>query len=136
MMPSCGSTICKGNLAEVEMCHTKACERQDCVWADWSDWGACDKCGGQKRRFRHIISLPSYGGRPCDSKDSEEIQSCDRLCNKAGYCTWAEWGEWTKCSLTACTPQTRQRRRSLVVSFMVGATSIAVVFGMCKHTRQ
>ena len=27
----------------------------DCMWGQWEMWGACDKCGGQRKRFRRVL---------------------------------------------------------------------------------
>merc|ERR1712070_1211519 len=47
---------CYGASAEVQQCQVKKCPPvpgpRPCQWGDWNEWGACDKCGGQRKRNR------------------------------------------------------------------------------------
>jgi hypothetical protein len=85
----------------------------DCKWGDWQDWGECDKCGGQKRRFRHLKHHASCGGTPCTPDAAEMTAKCDRACHAKTYCGFGEWKDWGECSAT-CGPATRERVRLIV----------------------
>lgn len=43
-------------------------------------WGACLKCSGERKRFRHILVYPAQGGRECAPADVEEVGSCPNPC--------------------------------------------------------
>jgi len=110
-----GGIPCGDTLEETQGCKLDSCETQrevtNCEWNEWSNFGACDKCGGQKKRSRNIKAMPLHGGTPCTFDASEETQACDRLCHTALYC---EWGDWTSgnCS-TSCGSGFSKRTRVL-----------------------
>jgi len=111
-----GSGIpCDANLMMVDGCNEHACDDKmplDCEWGEWSDWGGCDKCGGEKRRYRHIAQMPRLGGKACGYNASEEFTACPRHCHERVYCAWQEWADWDKCT-ASCGSGTRQRERKL-----------------------
>ena len=49
----------------------------DCVWSEWTDWGACSETcnGGTQDRVRVQTEEQSLGGRPCTGFDTE-FQPC------------------------------------------------------------
>jgi len=103
--PANGGLLCNGQLSEVQQCTAKVCPvlpgPQPCVWGMWMEWGACDKCGGQRKRNRQIKQMSGEGGRSCDLEDSEETGKCERQCHAPTYCEWGAWEERQSCS----TPQ-------------------------------
>merc|ERR1712003_27068 len=90
------------------------CEPIDCRWGDWEHWGDCDKCGGQKRRFRHVVQQALRGGKICKPDASEEIVACPRRCHEKLYCSWAQWSLWGTCD-SKCGEGSRTRERVLQV---------------------
>jgi hypothetical protein len=93
----------------------KECEKKpgiDCEYGDWEDWNACGKCGGQRKRFRHIITYAKNGGLACKPFDSEELGHCPFYCEEHGYCIWGDWGAYGPCN-TACGLGKRMRTRRL-----------------------
>jgi len=114
-----GGQACEGSLSQTRSCAVQACtsnqQPQDCQWASWSQWGACNKCGGQRERFRHILHEATDGGRPCKLGAAEETGDCPRKCHERIYCVWDPWQSWTKCSSTCGTGGNRHRQRQLVV---------------------
>jgi len=113
-----GGQPCEGDLEETGPCHTEACPAPlaiDCEWQDWSEWGACDKCGGQKKRFRHIMTMPEHGGLPCESGEAEETTECTRQCHEPVYCEWGGWSEWSNCP-EGCATHKKTRKRMLEVT--------------------
>lgn len=109
---------CEASLREVAQCNCHPCERRptvDCQFRDWGDWGACDKCGGQTRRFRHIATSAKHGGRQCDLTATEETKDCPVTCGDQGHCTWQHWGKWGACT-AKCGHGRRMRLRYLTVS--------------------
>jgi len=113
-----GGKACDGALTELKECARTACPgpvEKDCVFGDWQDWGACGKCGGQRKRFRSITQYATDGGRNCDIEGHEETGKCNRICHARQYCTWSNWMEWGGCMET-CGTGTRTRRRYLTLS--------------------
>lgn len=111
-----GGRGCHDNIIETALCQTdpckSACNATDCVWGDWEDWSACEKCGGQKRRQRVIEGHPACGGTPCDPGATEEIEECPRKCHGATFCAWSDWSNFTECSAT-CGNAVKSRERRL-----------------------
>uniref|UniRef100_A0A7S1LSJ6 Spondin-like TSP1 domain-containing protein n=1 Tax=Alexandrium catenella TaxID=2925 RepID=A0A7S1LSJ6_ALECA len=101
-------------LMQTQSCGNEACPDEcmpvDCEWNEWSEWSACDKCGGEKRRFRHVAKVAHCGGTACDAGNSEEVTECTRKCHEQSYCAFGNWGTWSMCSATCGTGQhTRER---------------------------
>jgi hypothetical protein len=95
---------CDPVLSEVQGCGLNYCEKQcdpeSCEWSDWEEWSACDKCGGQAKRFRHVRREAKCGGLACEALASEETTNCTRACHDPYYCAWGEWQDWGECSAT------------------------------------
>lgn len=114
-----GGKPCDGALEETSSCNTQVCPgevKENCLWADWSQWGACDVCGptGQRTRARKVARAPKNGGKNCETADSEEITTCDVPCGKT-YCTWGDWQAYGDCT-ASCGPAQKARRRYLFSS--------------------
>merc|ERR1719265_128817 len=85
---------CAGALTELRPCNTELCHGvKDCELSDWSEWGACQSCGGERSRNRHVVAYPENGGKPCPTGAIEELEKCDRRCNMV-YCGWTSWRDW------------------------------------------
>jgi len=84
----------------------------DCAYGEWVEWGACDKCGGERTRFRHITEHARHGGKSCEPFEAEEVGACPRQCHEKKYCTWGDWGSWGECT-ARCGEGKRARRRHL-----------------------
>merc|ERR1719210_192047 len=67
-----GGACPAATLSETQGCRfamcPDACMPVDCKWGVWGEWSACDKCGGQKRRVKHVLEHPQCGGDPCDAE--------------------------------------------------------------------
>eukprot|EP00929_Paragymnodinium_shiwhaense_P074672 TRINITY_DN38225_c0_g1_i1.p1 TRINITY_DN38225_c0_g1~~TRINITY_DN38225_c0_g1_i1.p1 ORF type:complete len:1691 (+),score=329.54 TRINITY_DN38225_c0_g1_i1:637-5073(+) len=110
-----GGFGCTGQLAEVKGCNERGCEKTDCVWNEWDDWGACScTCGGgSKRRSRTINTAPLMGGDMCDTLDKFEIAPCaTQSCEVCTDGVWGDWGDWGGCSAT-CESGFRKRHRDV-----------------------
>jgi len=118
-----GGILCNGTFKKVEACNEQNCSAKqallvgnDCSWAEWADWGACDRCGGQRKRFRHIGRQAGLGGNACAPAGTEEVQSCSRHCHNGGrFCSWAPWSLWSTCSAT-CGNGRLSRNRQLMLA--------------------
>jgi len=114
--PANGGRMCEERLGEVRGCSSascsSSCQQRDCVWKDWGDWSACDKCGGQRKRFRHVMQEPRCGGTLCDANNAEETTNCTRMCHEPMYCKWGDWHQWSACS-TTCGKALKSRMRQL-----------------------
>jgi len=103
---------CAGELQQVASCNEQNCEgTTDCTYSPWAAWGACQSCGGQRSRLRHIVSYPQNGGVACADEDLEETDKCPRDCNTL-FCSWGDWRSWGECS-TKCGTGKRSRTRIL-----------------------
>lgn len=110
-----GGVSCDRVLSRTQGCNTQPCEilaTIPCQWNDWSAWGACDKCGGQRKRSRNIKVMPKSGGVACRYGASEETANCPRVCHEQEYCEWAEWTSVGGCS-TSCGDGFIKRIRAL-----------------------
>lgn len=111
-----GGTPCSANLETTRACNTQPCEVSrgvPCQWGQWSNWGACDKCGGQQKRSRNIKVISKDGGTPCRFDASEETKDCPRQCHSVKlFCEWGEWQPAGACSST-CGPGYKQHKRVL-----------------------
>lgn len=99
-LPSNGGLPCEDLLAEVQPCNEGTCADEPvpvpCAMSEWTDWSDCDKCGGQKRRNRHIIQMPRNKGAPCEDQKgnpwpAEETAACERACGELQCCVWGPW---------------------------------------------
>jgi len=111
---------CNGPLDMTEGCNTHACMINgtmpiDCAWGEWSEWGACDKCNGQRHRFRNIAAMPEFGGQDCKLSDTEETDRCARNCHGPLWCSWGDWSEFSRCTKT-CGKGTMRRERHLAIT--------------------
>lgn len=110
----CAEDITQTAPCELAPCHpAQRCEPRSCAWGDWGEWDWCDKCGGQTRRYRHILVHAQCGGRACEPGSAAEIAKCPRTCGRTlTYCAWGDWGPFGQCTAT-CGSAVRSRNRSL-----------------------
>jgi len=116
--PSGKGKPCQGPLDETAECARKACSGAtpiNCAFGGWDDWGSCDKCSGQRKRFRHITQHAENGGQACPAFDAEETGKCPRKCGELTFCTWNDWEAWGACS-QPCGVGKRKRKRKLHLS--------------------
>lgn len=105
---------CGGALSQVAHCGTTPCPgTRDCEYSDWTLWGSCQGCGGQKTRTRHIAKYHTGVGKPCATGDLDETAECPRKCNMM-YCGWTSWRDWGECSAD-CGNGKRSRTRLLAL---------------------
>mmetsp|Transcript_115679 Transcript_115679/g.222982 ORF Transcript_115679/g.222982 Transcript_115679/m.222982 type:complete len:1635 (+) Transcript_115679:49-4953(+) len=114
--PSGGGLTCNESLSETRSCNTNKCGSHciDCHWGQWSEWGACTECEGQKYRTRRVEQMPNHCGRRCDSKAAKETSPCTGSCTAMNYCAWSDWSAFTACSAT-CGAAAKKRQRTLRV---------------------
>jgi len=97
-----GGAQCDGSTQKVMPCTMDPCPEppaaRPCQWGEWTQWGACDKCGGQRKRTRSIVAMPEEGGAPCEMGASEEIDDCPRQCHTEYWCEWGDWEDEGECS--------------------------------------
>lgn len=106
---------CNGSTIIVNSCSMQACPGGNgCKYADWHDWGACDRCGGQRIRTRNLIH-GGTGGTNCVKGITKEVHGCSRHCHGGKFCSWGEWAPWSTCSAT-CGNGRKSRTRSLALS--------------------
>lgn len=96
---------CMDKTIETLACDNNPCNKTDCVWGDWSDWGGCSRhCGGgQQKRERAILTYPTFGGAACPPSGRVETRGCNDIkCAKMNCvdAEWADWGHWQPCSKT------------------------------------
>merc|ERR1719223_2060751 len=61
-----GGSPCSGMMSMMDSCNMQTCENNDCVdclWGEWTDWGACSHCGGQRYRVRSILRMNNDCGQ-------------------------------------------------------------------------
>lgn len=110
---------CHESLTETQGCAQQECHaigpKVNCEWSVWSQWGACNKCGGQRSRFRHVVRESANGGLPCELKASEETGKCPRKCHESMFCVWGHWESWSACSTSCGSGGVRHRQRGLAL---------------------
>ena len=92
------------SLSEFGICCRRSssrCSRVNCVWHNWSRWGACNHpCGnaGVQSRSRSKRQEAYCGGRGCSGGPTDS-KTCNRFCHnrgtpRPGYCVCPEvfWG--------------------------------------------
>jgi len=112
---------CNGSTILVNSCNMQDCPGgSGCKYADWHDWGACDRCGGKRIRTRDLAR--GNGGTNCVQGMTKEVHGCsrDHCSGPAGsyssqFCSWADWAPWSTCSATCGNGRT-SRTRSLALS--------------------
>merc|ERR1712048_336787 len=140
-------------LSETRPCELDACpngcKAADCIWGHWSEWSACDKCGGEKRRFRHVVSMAKCGGAACKPDLAEEVTNCTRMCHQPSYCAFGDWTSWGQCTATCGSGEQHRERhlklmpatsmQDMVVAFAGGLISLVIglaVFRTYSRGRQ
>jgi len=118
--PKGGGIPFSGPLEQTDGCNLDPCLVNGtapipCTWGDWSEWGACDKCNGQRHRFRNIKTMPEFGGAPCLLHKTEETERCARNCHGPLWCSWGDWSSYAECTKT-CGKGTMKRERHLTLS--------------------
>jgi len=111
---------CPTNLEEAAPCQDSPCAEDcqpvDCEFGDWSKWGVCDKCAGQRKRYRELQQPPSCGGKYCELPwDLQETANCPRKCHDHAWCIWDDWESWGSCS-AQCGSGSQERTRYLKVA--------------------
>ena len=112
-----GGFGCQEPLLEVLECARSLCyeahDPVDCVLGEWHSWGACNSCGGEHTRIRHILMFAQNGGKECPPADVVETTECPHNCGTKFACTWAVWGAWSQCSMSCGVGGRRKRIRRL-----------------------
>merc|ERR1712224_319754 len=97
-----GGKVCDPALTQTGPCDISKCDRastmqkKSCEWHSWSDWGACDKCGGLMYRYRQVKVHAQYGGANCTGEASQDMKTCDRSCfDQKVHCASSSWGDWS-----------------------------------------
>lgn len=99
---------------EVQKCNMQACESVDCVWTEWTSWGACS-CNGLQERHRNIDTQAAGAGKGCAGA-KVETQSCEPNCLKEPVnCELTDWSYWTDCTKT-CDGGEQERKRKIAQS--------------------
>eukprot|EP00434_Breviolum_minutum_P031701 symbB.v1.2.028035.t1/scaffold2927.1/size67078/2 len=106
--PSKGGYGCTSALSLTRACNIQACGNE----CEWSDYGPCNKCGGEMQRVRHIAAHPQCGGEACKSGAAVEVAKCPRSCTDKTFCLWTEWSDYGPCS-TTCGSGIQSRSRTL-----------------------
>jgi len=123
--PLDGGSSCEAALEVTRPCNAQKCAAScaptDCMWGEWSTWGECDKCGGQRKRVRHILRYPECHGAACQPHDSQQIGKCtsEVACVEQIFCGWQEWEPWSLCSASCGTGAAKSRVRRLKSSLHV-----------------
>ncbi|CAJ1420422.1 unnamed protein product [Effrenium voratum] len=131
--PSNGGKYCDNNLVVTEACSTRPClqcKPVDCIWGDWDMWGACDKCGGQRKRYRHVRVQADCGGKVCQQRYAEEISNCSRICHTPTFCAWSDWRGWGDCSVSCGPNGVRTRVRYLEAHMQTVSPYAVSKYGM------
>jgi hypothetical protein len=127
-------------LEDLAACNTELCcpeceEDQDCVWGDWGDWSACSQTcmGGERSRYRSVMTMAKNRGKPCTTRDSYVVQPCNiQACEAAQYCVWSPWEAWGACSAT-CGGGVRMRDRMLGITNEPGPQGYLTTTGLAQE---
>jgi len=108
---------CGATLEMAGECNTQRCGEacRDCEWHDWTDWGACSHCGGQRWRHRFVKTLPNDCGKLCEPGHAKEVETCKSPCKQKAWCAWDQWSDFGPCS-AVCGSATNLRQRQLSMS--------------------
>jgi hypothetical protein len=117
-----GGEGCVGTVAESAACNEQVCDGGcdkdvDCVWGTWAEWSVCSvSCaGGERTRYRSILTAGLNMGKQCEPGDSREVGECNKqACGVERFCTWSSWSSYSECS-AKCGPGTKTRTRELQV---------------------
>jgi len=105
--PAFGGFGCTDTLSQTAACQLKPCldpcRASDCTWGQWGEWSSCDRCGGERRRFRQMETQAACGGRACEPGAAAEVSNCTRACHAVHYCVWDDWHPFGPCSATCGT---------------------------------
>merc|ERR1711865_1172872 len=100
------------------------------------EWGACDKCGGQRKRTRQIFKMAEDGGNPCTPGASEETEKCKRQCHAPVFCAWSAWEEDGGCSVTCGTGTVKRVRylqaRAQASTLVEIDSNVKAALGQCR----
>jgi hypothetical protein len=128
--PDGGGEPCNDYLEQVKPCNPNPCEAGcqpvDCEWGGWTEWGTCDKCDGQRTRFRHVVAQAVCGGLACGKGNAEETTDCPRKCHDVRYCTWDNWETWGACN-SKCGVGSRTRKRALKIVRLTGPSAVGQI---------
>ncbi|CAE7240325.1 HMCN1, partial [Symbiodinium pilosum] len=105
---------CSGQQVDVLECPVKSCEScadVDCVFGEWSMWGAAS-CTQLCERHRVISTMNKCGGLACNGP-LVMTKHCRKDCQHPEDCAFAGWTEW---DLTGCTGEGGQKHRERVVA--------------------
>ncbi|CAK9027555.1 unnamed protein product [Durusdinium trenchii] len=132
-----GGEPCSDFLAEIESCGEEHCPESgchDCLWSEWTHWGSCSKCGGQRFRYRNILQMPNYCGKRCEPTDAKEAGPCESKCDEEVYCSWTEWSKSESCNKCGVASSTRNRALGLM-PYASGSLFLAVDQSACAGTQ-
>eukprot|EP00931_Biecheleriopsis_adriatica_P032825 TRINITY_DN19103_c0_g4_i1.p1 TRINITY_DN19103_c0_g4~~TRINITY_DN19103_c0_g4_i1.p1 ORF type:complete len:1089 (+),score=182.26 TRINITY_DN19103_c0_g4_i1:89-3355(+) len=117
-----GGKSCEGEFSESSPCFEAFCVI-DCVWSEWSEWGACpvtcatDGANTSAKSTRNISIPAQNGGKACVN-ESIRFQKCNDIpCPQ--HCTWNDWQDWGSCS-ASCGNGTHSRLRTISRSAAYG----------------
>eukprot|EP00927_Polykrikos_kofoidii_P044149 TRINITY_DN38198_c0_g1_i1.p1 TRINITY_DN38198_c0_g1~~TRINITY_DN38198_c0_g1_i1.p1 ORF type:complete len:1721 (+),score=194.58 TRINITY_DN38198_c0_g1_i1:123-5285(+) len=122
-MPCASDLEVAGSCADEACPGESSCKPVDCLWGPWTEWMACDRCGGERRRVRAVLKLPSCEGQACDPRMADEVGSCPRACGSVSLCEWNSWEAWSSCSVTCGVGQRSRLRRMRVLSLNASQSS-------------
>lgn len=94
-----GGQPCTGPDTNTTNCSTNPCPI-DCVWGNWSAFGACSVLcgGGNMTQTRNQTPPAQYGGVDCNGSDTNST-----ICNTQDCpvdCIWGNWSAFGPCSVS------------------------------------
>jgi hypothetical protein len=125
--PAFGGVTCPRDWDKTEPCNEDPCPI-DCVWGQWSAWGACSvTCGGgQKVATRAIAIERDHGGVACTGETTKS-DGCNPLPCPID-CTVSPWAAWTECS-TTCGAGTQTHSRTVTIQPQHGGETCPTLSG-------